>query len=83
MTHGRRLPHVDVSVSPERMRAIRDDVREYLVDEYHALQMVARLYRKAGLLHAAEQHEHEADRTVLMIHAIDDRIPANTGDDPQ
>lgn len=73
MSRTARQPSVDLTVSPERMCAIRTDVRDHLVNEYHALQLVARLYRKAGLFHIAHRHEDEAERTALMIASIDDR----------
>jgi hypothetical protein len=71
VTRPSRLPEIDLEVSQERMGAIRDDVREQLVNRVHALRLTARLYRKAGLSHMARKKDEEADRTVLMIASIE------------
>jgi hypothetical protein len=72
---------VDLSVEPEHMLAIRNGVRQQLVDKVHALRMAARLQHRFGTPDRARKLENEARDTISMIAALDD--PMSDPDKPQ
>lgn len=66
---------VDLWLEPEAMLSVRDRVRRYLVMKVHAHRIAARVNRNAGNVGTARKHELEAEKTVLMIAALEDSEP--------
>jgi hypothetical protein len=62
---------VDLSLSPETMLAVREDLRQRLVKKVHFLRLSARLYRKVGDIATARHQEGMADKLVTMIKSIE------------
>jgi hypothetical protein len=62
---------VDLSVSPERMLWIRDHVRELVVHHIHALLIVSRALRRAGMDDQARRCEVQARRLTKIVGTLD------------
>jgi len=80
---------VDLSLTPEMMLAVRDDVRLRLVQKVHFLRLSARLYRKVGDLATAKRHDGMAEKLTAMIRSIEPMEdpatwahPADAGESP-
>jgi hypothetical protein len=71
MSGDERDPEVDLSVTPETMMAIRERIRQHLVEHIHALRIAARAYRKAGFHEQARRYERDARRIAHAVAALD------------
>ncbi len=78
MTIDDQSPDVDLSVTPDAMVAIRDEVREGFVRQVHALRIQACAYRKAGFEYELRQCRRQIRRMVSMIHALDNPMEGLT-----
>ena len=66
---------IDLSLDPDEMLSVRERVRQYLVKKVHAHRIAARVNRNAGNVGTARNHELEAEKTILMIAALDEAEP--------
>jgi len=71
-------PEVDLSVTPDAMVAIRDEVRAGFVRQVHSLRIQACAYRKAGFEYELRQCRRQMRRMVAMIHALDNPMEGLT-----
>ena len=78
VTSDDQNPDIDLSVTPDAMVAIRDEVREGFVRQVHALRIQACAYRKAGFEYELRQCRREMRRMVAMIHALDNPLEGLT-----
>lgn len=67
MTADERDLPVDLSLSPEHMLRIRDEVRKRFVQHIHALRIASRAFRNAGIHDRARRCEVEADRLTRVV----------------
>ncbi|MGH2411529.1 MAG: hypothetical protein ACRDGS_14360 [Chloroflexota bacterium] len=58
---------VDVTVDPDTMLEVRNELRDHLIRHYHLLKISARAHRKVGALEECRVFEIQAGRTLLMI----------------
>ncbi len=66
---------IDITVDPETMLEIRDELRTKLVHQYHLLLLAARSNRKVGDTPAAQRQEEQAKRTAMMIWCLNNPMP--------
>ncbi len=78
MTVDDQNPDIDLSVTPDAMVAIRDEVRDGFVRQVHALRIQACAYRKAGFEYELRQCRREIRRMVAVIHSLDNPLEGLT-----
>lgn len=74
---------VDITIDPDDMVQVRDELRGKLIRQYHYLLMLARANRKVGNYERGRQQEAEADKTQLMIWTLDNPMEALTMASPE
>lgn len=69
---------VDLTIDPDEMIRVRDNLRTDLLHQYYALLMLARLQRKRGHLDEAVRLEERARESSILIWCLDNPMEALT-----